>query len=106
MPRRGRRSIGSVARWLVERRLTQAAERLERLRVELAQVDEQLGVVANAADDHELRALVSETPLAAQEAAEARKHADALGRHRDQIRYEISELEARSDRWLDELARG
>lgn len=95
-----------MARWLLERRLSQAAERLGQLRVELAQVDEQLAVVSDAADDHALRAMVSETPLATQEAAEARKHAEALRRHRDQIRDELVELEQRQDRWLDELARG
>ena len=67
-----------MSKWLLERRLSQNASRLASLREELSQIDEQLTVVADEAADHELRALVSETPLASRDAGEARKHADAL----------------------------
>ena len=53
-----------MSRWLVEKRLSQSAERLKRLRAELAVVDEQLLSLADDADEARLRALVSETPLA------------------------------------------
>jgi hypothetical protein len=62
-----------MGRWLVERRLAQNSARLKSLRTELAQIDEQLAVFADNADDTAIRALVSETPGAAQEANDARK---------------------------------
>jgi hypothetical protein len=95
-----------VGSWLTERRLSQNAERLKRLRSELAQIDEQLDVFASDAEDSAIRALVSETPGAAQEANEARKHADAMARHRQHVVDEIRALEVRQDELLDRLTRG
>lgn len=92
--------------WLVHRRLAQGSDRLRRLRDELAMVEEQLAVVVEDAEDHELRALVSETPAAAFEANDARKHADAMRRHRDHVAERIAELERRQDQLLDSLAAG
>ena len=92
-----------MAAWLTQRRLSQNASRLKRLRSELAQIDEQMLHFQADADDTELRALVSETPGAAQEANEARKHASAMGRHRQHVAAEIAELEARQDELLDKL---
>ena len=74
-----------MAAWLVERRLSQVAVRLKSLRDELAMIDEQLDHLATDADDQAIRALVSETPGAAFDANDARKHADAMSRHRDHI---------------------
>jgi chromosome segregation ATPase len=93
-----------MAAWLVERRLTQVAERLVALRQELAVIDEQLDHFESDADDHEIRALVSETPGAAFEANDARKHADAMQRHRGHVAAKISELERRQDELLDKLS--
>jgi chromosome segregation ATPase len=92
-----------MAAWLVERRLTQVAERLVALRQELAIIDEQLDHFESDADDHEIRALVSETPGAAFEANDARKHADAMQRHRSHVADKIAELERRQDELLDQL---
>jgi hypothetical protein len=89
--------------WLIERRLSSNATRLKALRVELAQVDEQLLVVADEANDSEIRALVSETPGAAHEANDARKHAQAMARHRQHVLDSISELERTQDELLDRL---
>ena len=89
--------------WLVERRLSQNATRLKSLRAELAQIDEQLAVFADDADDTAIRALVSETPGAAQEANDARKHADAMSRHRQHVVDSIHELEQKQDELLDKL---
>ena len=61
-----------MARWLIQRRLTQNSARLKRLRAELAQVDEQMLQFESDADDTAIRALVSETPGSSQEANEAR----------------------------------
>lgn len=90
--------------WLTERRLAQNSARLKKLRAELAELDEQVAQMADDAADSELRALVSETPGAAFEANDARKHADALARHRRHVREQIAELEARQDQLLDKLS--
>jgi predicted nucleic acid-binding Zn-ribbon protein len=89
--------------WLIQRRLTQTSARLRSLRSELAQIDEQLDVVADDADSQALRALVSETPGASFEANDARKHADAMRRHRQHVVDTITELESRQDRLLDQM---
>jgi hypothetical protein len=91
-----------MAAWLVERRLSQNVARLKALRSELAQIDEQLDVFASDADDSAIRALVSETPGAAFEANDARKH--AMARHRQHVVDSIGELERKQDELLDKLS--
>jgi hypothetical protein len=95
-----------MAAWLVERRLSQVATRLKSLREELAMIDEQLDHFASDADDSAIRALVSETPGAAFEAYDARKHADAMARHRAHVLATIADLERRQDELLDKLSSG
>jgi hypothetical protein len=92
-----------MARWLVERRLSQNSARLKTLRTELSQIDEQLDVFSDDADSQEIRALVSETPGAVHEANDARKHADAMARHRAHVVGTIADLETRQDELLDRL---
>ena len=92
-----------MATWLIKRRLTQNAARLTSLRAELRQIDEQLEHFRSDADDSAIRALVSETPGAAHEANDARKHADAIARHRQHVVDTIRELEVRQDELLDRL---
>ena len=92
--------------WLVQRRLAQTSARLRSLRAELAQIDEQLDVVADEADSQAIRALVSETPGASFEANDARKHADALRRHRQHVVDSIRDLETRQDELLDKMNAG
>ncbi len=89
--------------WLVRRRLTQTSDRLRSLRAELTQIDEQLDIVADDADNQAIRALVSETPGATFEANDARKHADAMRKHRQHVVDTITELELRQDRLLDQM---
>ncbi len=95
-----------MARWLIQRRLSQNAARLKRLRAELAEVDEQMRHFDDEADDTALRALMSETPGASQEATEARKHAAAMARHRQHVVDSIARLEAQQDELLDDLSSG
>ena len=92
-----------MASWLIKRRLSQNAARLTSLRAELRQIDEQLDQFRSDADDSAIRALVSETAGAAHEANEARKHADAMGRHRQHLVDTIRQLEAKQDELLDRL---
>ena len=89
---------------ILERRLVDVSERLKRMRAELDITDEQLAVLEQEAEDVRLRALVAETPLADVEARDARRHADALGRHRDTIRTTVRELEQEQDRLLDRIS--
>ena len=83
--------------------MSQVATRLKSLREELAMIDEQLDHLADDADDQAIRALVSETPGAAHEANDARKHADAMAGHRAHIVSTIAGLEQRQDELLDKL---
>ena len=92
-----------MSRWLVEKRLSESAERLKHLRAELKVVDEQLLSLTEAADESRLRALVSETPLAEKEHREAQKHADAMSRRRAEIVTSIRDLERTQDELLDKL---
>ena len=92
-----------MSRWLVERRLSQSAERLKQLRAELCVVDEQLLFFTEAADEARLRALVSETPLADKEHREAQKHAEAMSRRKAEIVASIQDLERAQNELLDRL---
>ena len=95
-----------MSRSLVERRLTEVAERLKALRRDLSVADEQLNHFADEADDARLRALASETPLAQQEHRGAQKHADAMRRHRAEVQGEIEQLERLQDELLDRMLEG
>lgn len=89
---------------ILQRRLVDVSERLKRLRTELAVTEEQVAFLEDEADDARLRALVAETPLGDVEARDARRHADALARHRDALAGSISELEREQDALLDRMA--
>jgi hypothetical protein len=93
-------------RTTLERRLSDAHERLVRARTELAVLDEQLVVVNDIADDTRLRALVAETPLASKEYDEASRHATVLLQTRDALVERIADLERRQDELLDRLVVG
>lgn len=92
--------------WMTERRLSQTAARLRSLRDELAMIDEQLTQFADDADELSLRSLVSETPMASHESNEARKHLDAMRKHRAHVVGEIADLEQRQDQLLDRMTTG
>ena len=87
----------------MRRRLSHVANRLRTLREELATVDEQLAHLQDDAEDLAVRALVAESPAASVESNEARKHVDAMLRHRQHVMAEIAELELRQDELLDQL---
>lgn len=92
-----------MSRPLLERRLIENGARLKELREELRVSDEQFGQLESEAEDARLRALVSETPIADREHRDAARHAEAMDRHRQQVRAEIAELEAQQDQLLDEM---
>src|SRR5271165_2914862 len=93
-------------RTMVERRLTDAHERLVRARSGLAVLDEQLVVVNEIADDTRLRALVAETPVASKEHDEASRQATVMLQSRNALVDHIAELERRQDELLDRLVVG
>ena len=87
----------------MRRRLTDVHQRLVKARQELAIVEEQLLVFDETADDARIRSLVSETPLANHDWNEARRHADAMRRGRDDLRARVAELERAQDELLSKL---
>lgn len=92
-----------MSRSLIERRLTDVSQRLKRARQDLAVMDEQLAVMADAAEEARLRALVSETPVATKEYQQAQRHADAMERSRKTLLATIAELRQSQDELLDRL---
>ncbi len=92
-----------MSRSLIERRLREVTGRLQRARSELGVLDEQLEFFNEAAEEARIRALVSETPLADREHAEAQKHADAMVRSRAAVAASIAELERSVDDLLGRL---
>ncbi|CAB4573175.1 unannotated protein [freshwater metagenome] len=66
-------------------------------------MQDQLSHMSDEADDLSLRAMVSETPSASFEYREAKKHADAMLKHRDDLVQEISVLEQRVNEYLDRM---
>ena len=93
-----------MSRALIERRLVDVSARLKRLRADIAVAEEQLRYLEEEAEEARMRALVSETPIADVEAGESRRHADALARHRDELRHKISGLVSEQDSLLDRIA--
>jgi hypothetical protein len=92
-----------MRRSLVERNLRDVHRRLVLVREELAVLDEQLTVLTDAADDARIRSLVSETPLAGHEYADAQRSADAANRGRAALLAMIGDLERRQDELLGKL---
>ena len=89
---------------MLERSLVDVSERLKRLRAELAVIDEQAAFLEEEADDARLRAMVAETPLVDAEARDARRHADAIARHRESLLQSIAALAQEQDTLLDRMA--
>jgi hypothetical protein len=102
MPRCSTYTAG-VGQQVVRRRLTDVHQRLVKAREELAVVEEQLLVFDETADEARIRSLVSETPLANHDLSEARRHADAMRRGRDDVRARVVELERAQDELLAKL---
>ena len=76
---------------------------MRELTEELRVVQDQMVQIVDEADEKSLRALVYETPAAAFEYREAKKHADVIQRHHHQIVAELSDLERRMNSLLDRM---
>jgi hypothetical protein len=94
----------SPVKFLIERRLKANGQRLKALRQELAEMSEQRNQLSDEAEDHRLRALLSDSPFDALEAKESGRHANAFGRRRAEIVTEIAKLETKQDDLLDQLS--
>ena len=92
-----------MRRSAVERSLRDVHQRIARARQELSVLDEQLAVLNDAADDARIRSLVSETPLAVHEYADAQRTADTANRARTALVASIGELEHRQDELFGKL---
>ena len=88
---------------LVERRLRRASTALREKNAELRIALEQFDVIEDDYNETEVRAMVSETPMAEHEHREVQRHRDAMKRHIESLRLEIAELEREQDRLLDQL---
>ncbi len=93
-----------MARPVIERRLTEVGDRLQRLRSDLAVADEQLAHLSADAEDARVRALMSETAQASGAHRDAERHARAMERHRDDLVATIARLEATMDDLLDRMS--
>jgi hypothetical protein len=87
----------------VESRLLEVHARLVRARQELAVAEEQLDVFLETAEETRIRSLVSETPLADRDWQDAKRHADAMTRARDNASARVVELERAQDELLGKL---
>ncbi|MDA8355255.1 MAG: hypothetical protein M0Z95_02895 [Actinomycetota bacterium] len=92
--------------YLLERRIRDVHQRLVRARQELAVLDEQIAVVDEEAEEARVRALVSETPLAAHEYTDVKRHADAMQRARVSLQSLVDELTRRRDDLLARVGSG
>ncbi len=88
----------------LERRLSDIAQRLKAMRAEAAIAEEQLAHFSAEADDARLRAIVSETPLAASEARSTQRHADAMRSVHEEMLRSIAALEREQDEVLDQMS--
>jgi hypothetical protein len=93
-----------MSRSILQRRLVDVAERLKRVRAELAVAQEQQRFLEEECEEARLRSLVSETPLAEAEAREARRHVDAMIRHPQALECSLAELLGEQDALLDRMA--
>ena len=93
-----------MTRSLLQRRLVDVSDRLKRLRAELAVTEEQVVFLEDEAEEARLRSLVAETPLTDAEARDARRHADALSRHRDALVLSTAGLVREQDALLDRMS--
>ncbi len=98
------RTLMVVMRWLIERRLADAAARLKNARIELLVLDEQLGVISDEADDLRIRAMVAETPQALSEHSFGQRHVKAMGAARQDLVQKIADLTKLQDDLLDQLS--
>ena len=88
---------------VLRRRLQDLQGRITALRAEIVILDEQIAVAVDEVSDLRVRALISETPLAEKEHAEASRHANLAHRARDHAFVSLHALESERDRLIEQL---
>ena len=88
----------------VRRRVQDLQSRVVTLRADVAVLNEQIEVLDEEVESLRVRAMVSETPLAIKEHAEASRHAELAHKARDIAAQQISALEIERDELLDDVA--
>jgi chromosome segregation ATPase len=87
----------------VRRKLQETQARIASLRTDLAVLNEQILVVDEETESLRVRAVVSETPLAIKEHAEAARHAELAHKAREATVQQIATLESERDALLDSV---
>jgi hypothetical protein len=93
-----------VLRWLVERKLSDAASRLRKAREELAILNEQGDFFEEEAEDARIRSVIAETPGAVGNHNDAQRHVNAMAKARLSVSTRIIELQRQQDELLDKLS--
>ncbi len=91
------------SRSAIEKKLAQVGNELQIAREDLRVIDEQMAHFSDEAEDLRLRALVSETPLAAREHRDAARTVGGVQKDRDSKIARITKLEESQDMLLDRL---
>ncbi len=87
----------------VKRKLQELQTRMVTLREDVAVLNEQIEVLDEEVESLRVRAVVSETPLAIKEHAEAARHAELAHKARTVAATQISEIEIECNRLLSEI---
>jgi hypothetical protein len=91
------------SRSAIEKKLAQVGNELQIAREDLRVIGEQMAHFSDEAEDLRLRALVSETPLAAREHRDAARTVSGVQKDRDSKIARIAKLEESQDVLLDRL---
>ena len=87
----------------VRRKLQELQARIVSLRAEVTILSEQIVVMDEEVEELRVRAVVSETPLAVKEHAEAARHAELAHRARAEALEQISKAEIDRDNLLGQI---
>jgi predicted nucleic acid-binding Zn-ribbon protein len=93
-----------LKQWNTKRQLTASVERAKTLRIELAELDEQVRHFEETEEETASRALVSDSLFDAADEREHRSHADVWRKRRAKIVAELAELSVTQDQLLDRLS--
>jgi len=96
--------MSPVRQAAVRRKVQDLQARIVALRADIAILDDQIEVMDAEVEDLRVRAIVSETPLAVKEHAEAARHAELAHRARTDTLEQIRRAELDRDHLLEEIS--
>ena len=96
--------MSAVRQATARRKVQDLQARIVTMRAEVAVLDDQIEVMDAEVQELRVRAVVSETPLAVKEHAEAARHAELAHRARQDWIDEIRRVEEERDHLLDEIS--